>query len=173
MVTARHKETGEVYVLDSSSEQMLPSESFNFIISLAEKWKAAGWTMDYLSVEDVSLSPTQREFVRGLEAEMRRQRKFYVVHHFKPVGQGKKEDRIKFNLEPMFNRHALHFRSDDDGNKAWAKMEEQLLKFPAARHDDLSDVLAQGVYMWQNKGGGLQGAVEASNDYLKRIKRGK
>jgi len=170
IVTARHKETGEIYVLDTFSEQVTPSDSYAYIISLTEKWKSAGWFMEYLSVEDVSISPTQREFVRGLENELRRQRLFYTIFHFKPVGQGKKEDRIKFALEPMFNRHAIHFRNDEQENTTWKKLQEQLLKFPASRHDDLSDVLGQGCFMWNERGGGLEGAAEASKMYLQKVK---
>jgi hypothetical protein len=170
MVSARHKETGELYILDAFSEPVLPSEAYSYIISLAGKWKKSGWTMNFLSVEDVSLSASQKEFVSGLEEEMRRQRAFYTVHHFKPVGQGKKEDRIKFQLEPMFNRHAIYFRSDESGNQTWYKLEDQLLKFPASRKDDLADVLAQCVYMWEKRGGNYQGSAQAARAYLNKIR---
>lgn len=151
MTTAKHKLTGEIYVLDVFAAPILPAQAYEYIISACERWKGE-WTMDYLSVEDVSISKDQQLFINGLDQKMRAENKFYTVLPFKPQGLGKKEDRIKYSLDPMFTRHAIYFRSDDKGNKDWQKLEEQLLKFPASRRDDLSDALSQAVIMWQNRG---------------------
>jgi hypothetical protein len=70
----------------------------------------------------------------------------------------------------MFNRHAIYFRSDESGNQTWYKLEDQLLKFPASRKDDLADVLAQCVYMWEKRGGNYQGSAQAARAYLNKIR---
>lgn len=151
-VIAKHKQSGELYVIDIFGDTILPSEAYKLVLSWVVKWQTAQWTLSFLSVEEVSLSRDQQEFVKGFEREMREQKRFYMLLPFKPVGMGKKEDRIRFSLEPMFNRNALHFRNDDTVNPAWKKLEEQLLRFPASRKKDLVDVLSQGVIMWNERG---------------------
>ncbi len=148
IVTAKDKKTNEIVVLDCFGGTIAPSQSHDLIFSMAEKWKQ--WTIEFISIEEVSINEHQQLFLKGFEEKMRTEGKFHTLLPFNPQGKGKKEDRIKFSLEPMFNRHALYFRNDEQ-NKDWMKLEEQLLKFPVARHDDLSDCLSQGVIMWQDR----------------------
>lgn len=148
-VIARHKTTKDLYILDIFAEPILPSVAQDMAISWMEKWKQ--WNTRYISCEEVSISQDQQLFIKGLDSKMRELGKFYTLLPFKPQGKGKKEDRIRYSLEPVFNRHALFFRSDDQGNKAWRKLEEQLLKFPASPKDDLADVVSQGVIVWGEK----------------------
>lgn len=171
MVIARNKKSRELYVIDALAAVMLPSDSYSYIIALVEKWKTAGWKLDFISVEDVSISKSQQEFIKGLELKMKDEGKFYTIVPFRPVGMGKKEDRIKFALEPMFNRHALHFRNDDRAkNPAWNKMEEQVLQFPACKKFDVIDVLAQGISTWQERGSNTGKTTEIMQKMLDRIK---
>lgn len=164
-VTARHKITKEIYEMDIFGKTLLPSQAYSYIVSLAEKWKQFA-PLEYISIEKVDLSKKQGEFIAGLEAYMRQQDKFYTVLYHEPRGLGKKEDRIKFTLEPMFNRGAIHFRCDDVGNRDYQKQETQLLKFPFGAHDDMADVLCQGVLMWEKRGGIQKQAVnEMLDDY--------
>lgn len=149
IVTAKHKITKEVYVLDCMSKPLLPSESYAYILAQAEKWK--DWGIEFISLEEATISKDQQDFLGGFDRYLRDQGKFYTLLTFKPRGKGKKEDRIKFSLEPMLNRKAIYFRSDvtDDD---WIKLEEQLLKFPANPHDDIMDALSQAVIMWEDRG---------------------
>ena len=149
-VTARHKQTKEIYVIETFGEPLLPSEAWSYILSLAEKWK--DWTLDHITIEEVSLSLSQQDFLRGFESYMREQGKFYTLLPFTPRGKGKKEDRIKFSLEPMFNRHAIYLRNDTK-DKYMRQLEEQILKFPANRNHefDLIDSLSQSVSMWNER----------------------
>ena len=151
IVIARQKKTGELYVLDTYSYTMIPTEAYNYIFSLIEKWKSAGWTFDYISIEDVSLNVNQQLFIKGFNDKMKSERKFYTMLPFRPAGKGIKVDRIKFALEPMFSTHALYFRNDEKGNPAWKKLEEQVLQFPACKRFDVIDALAQGVIMWNER----------------------
>lgn len=149
-VTARHKLTKEIYVLDVLGETLLPSETYSYGLSLAEKWK--DWTLEFISIEEATISKDQQDFLNGFENFLKENGKFYTVLLFKPRGHGKKEDRIKFSLEPILNRHAIYFRSDMKQEKNWIKLEEQLLKFPNCVHDDIMDAVSQGVIMWGKRG---------------------
>jgi len=169
-VTARHKVTKEIYVIDVFGATLLPSQAYSYIISLAEKWKGFGFNLEFISIEKVDLSKMQDAFLKGFDNYMRENGKFYTILHFKPQGKGKKEDRIKFSLEPMFNRGAIYFRSDDSENKDWMKLEGQLLKFPVATHDDLVDTISQGVILWENRGN-ANDASDAQQEYLNALKQ--
>jgi hypothetical protein len=165
-VTAKHKITKEIYVLDVFGAALLPSQSFAYIISLAERWKNIGFNLEFISIEKVDLSKQQDEFLKGFDTYMRENGKFYTVLNFLPQGKGKKEDRIKFSIEPMFNRGAVYFRCDDT-NDVWMKLEEQLLKFPVGRHDDLIDCISQGVIMWEGRGNNIDKQIERDQlEYL-------
>lgn len=163
MVTARHKQTKEIYLIDCLAETLLPSQAYNYIISTLEQWKSYA-NISFLSVEKATISKGQDAFVKGLEEKMKAEGKFYTTLYMNPVGRGQKEDRIKNSLEPMFNRRAIHFRADNK-NIHWQKLEEQLLKFPVNTHDDMADCLSQGVIMWDGRG---DGALE---DYEKQVRR--
>lgn len=171
-VTARHKVTREIYEIDIFGKTLLPSQAYSYIISLAEKWKQFA-PLDFISIEKVDLSKKQGEFITGLEKYMHDNGKFYTILYHEPRGMGKKEDRIKFALEPMFNRGAIYFRCDDIDNGDWSKQETQLLKFPVGAHDDLADVLCQAVIMWDKKGSCNKEVTESSNNYLQSIRRKK
>jgi len=150
-VTARHKITKEIYQLEIFGEPILPSQGYSYIVNLAEKWKQYS-PIEFISVEKVDLSKKQGEWIASFEKYLKEQGRFYTVLYHEPRGQGKKQDRIKHALEPMFNRGAVYFRCDDTGDKTQQKQELQLLKFPVAPHDDLADVLCQGVIMWEGRG---------------------
>jgi hypothetical protein len=165
VVSAKHKTTKEIYVLDVFAAPLLPSEAYSYILSSAERWK--DWTLEYISIEEATISAAQQDFLNGFNRYMRDQGKFYTVLTFQPRGKGKKEDRIKFSLEPMFNRHAIYFRADDKGSDDWIKLEEQVMKFPALAHDDVIDSVSQAVMMWEDRGGdnGMR-----QQDYVNKIK---
>jgi len=165
-VTAQHRINKEIYVLDIFGRQILPSDAYAYILSAAEKWKQFA-PIDFISIEKVDLSKKQGEFITGFEEYMRSQNKFYTLFYHEPRGQGKKQDRIKFKLEPMLNRHALYFRSDDIANKDWQRLETQFLKFPVGSHDDLADVITQGVAMWQENYAPKNDIIEALEDYYR------
>lgn len=162
VVTARHKLTKEVYVLDVFGDTISPSDSYQYIVSAAEKWK--DWTLEYISIEDSAMNENQKVFIPNFELFLRGLGKFYTLLPHNPRIGGKKEDRIKFTLEPMFNRHAIHFRKDLKQNQYQRKLEEQILRFPVNRHDDLIDCLCQSVIMWNERGGSVDG--ERVSEYM-------
>lgn len=169
VVTGKHKITKEIYVLEVLGEPLLPSESYSYILSLAERWK--DWTIDFISVEEATLSKDQQDYLMGFDRYMRDQGKFYTLILFKPRGKGRKEDRIRISLEPMFNRHAIYFRGDMKQDKHWIKLEEQLLKFPNSSKDDILDAVSQGVIMWESRGQqDMKGVVRIAQERLTRLR---
>ena len=118
-------------------------------VNMALKWKYAWWFVRFISVEEMYLSKKQTLFVNQVDEEMKKARLFMPLRRYVP--KVKKEDRIRFHLEPVVSRGAWHFRVDDQGNRAWAKGEEQLLKFPTGVHDDIPDWMNQAVEMFEKE----------------------
>lgn len=58
---------------------------------------------------------------------------------------GKKEDRIKFILEPRVSVNAVHLRADAPDKRFNDKLERQMSEFPHGKHDDVLDVVAMAV----------------------------
>ena len=55
----------------------------------------------------------------------------------------KKEDRIKFILEPKVSLHAIYIRKDMADKSFTRKIEDQMYEFPNGKHDDVIDCLTQ------------------------------
>jgi hypothetical protein len=55
----------------------------------------------------------------------------------------KKEDRIKFILEPKVSLHSIHIRKDMADKSLTRKIEDQLYEFPNGKKDDVIDCFSQ------------------------------
>lgn len=153
IVALKNKINNDIYILDIYSETSAPSKTYSAIFNMADKWAYWWWGMniDFISIETVNLSSNQTEFLKWFKEEMRVRNKFYNVYEYNPTGYGKKEDRIKFHLEPRFSTWTIFFRKDDPSIYQWKKLEEQLLLFPHWNHDDIIDALSQCVSVFQSK----------------------
>lgn len=144
---ARHRKSGEIYEIDRMSGNFPPSIGCTLPVNMAMKWKSAGWNVVFISVEDVSINRTQQLFVNNVDEEMRKQKCFVSLIRYHP--KNKKEDRIRYRLEPYFARGAYYFRIDDAGNDAWRIGEEEYLRFPTGAHDDHPDCATIGVITFE------------------------
>jgi len=149
---ARHRKSGEFYELERFADTTPPSVSKTIPVNMANKYKSAGWNVTFISVEDVSINRNQTIFVNSVQDTMNQVRLTVPLIRFKP--RVKKEDRIRFKVEPVIASHKYYFRCDDAGNDAWTKGEEQFLRFPTADHDDIPDCIAQGIEAFENRTGG-------------------
>lgn len=140
---AKNRDTGELYELDRFADTIPPSKAVPMIGNMALKWKAAGFHVQFISVEDVSINKDQRLFVADVDKYLRDNQIMIPLKRFNP--KGKKADRIRFKIEPVIARGGYYFRVDDPGNRAWIRGEEQLLRFPTGKHDDIIDTIAQGI----------------------------
>ncbi len=110
------------YLREKYEEQ---SRTIDGILHLAEKWK-----VDRIGVESVAF---QRWLIGNLRAEMKKRDKFYSAVELKA---DKDKVRRISALEPRFAAHSVYFRNH------MSDLEEELLLFPKAPHDDLPDALA-------------------------------
>ncbi len=149
MLVGEHKHTKDLYVFDIFADTVPPSVSISYAISMVQKWQSRGFKVGFVSAEDVSLNKDQQKFVEKLEAKIKERRIYADLERFKPVG--KKEDRIKFELEPLFSSGKIYFRSEHEDTMIFTKLEKQLLDFPAGDKVDIPDTLAQAVHTFWNK----------------------
>ena len=84
-------------------------------------------------------------FQPTLEAEMKRRNKFFTIEELKDGGTNK-EKRIE-GLLPRYEMGAIRFL------KEHSDLIDELVRFPKAIHDDLSDALAYGVNLIKSPSG--------------------
>lgn len=150
----------DYYLLDGKADQFLPSRSHEDAINMAFKWMSLGYRVRFVSVEDVSINNKQRAFVENLKKAMKQRGLSLPLRRSRPVGQGAKEVRILSELEPVTESGRLFIRADDEDNPFWHKFREQFLGFPLYPHDDIPDMVAQGVHEHE-VGGSNQKAIQS------------
>lgn len=114
-----------IYVLEYERDRFTPIETIEHIFRLAKKWGIM-----FIGIESVAY---QRSLIWFLEEEMRRRNEFYVVQELK--ADTDKERRIR-GLQPRYAVGTIFHKPQMTG------LEEELLLFPKAPHDDIADALA-------------------------------
>jgi hypothetical protein len=146
----RHTLTGNLYVLDGYADTAAPSHTFEAALAMWDHLEQDGFKPRSISVESVPLSRDQNKFIIDFKEFLKSRGRYVTVNEWKPVG--KKEDRIRLVLEPRMSLHGLHIRSDMPDNQFLRKFEKQLRDFPNGNHDDVIDVVAQGVEVSHSSG---------------------
>jgi predicted phage terminase large subunit-like protein len=125
-----------IYVLDCIRGHWRPSDVVDNIFQMREKWSP--------HVVGMEVNGFQRTMQYGVEEEMRKRKNHFPITEIKNQINSK-EFRIKA-LEPYYRNNA---ESNRDSGKIyhaeWMKekdLEHELLAFPKAKHDDLSDSLS-------------------------------
>lgn len=150
VVAWRHMIRNELYIFDIYANTSAPSKTIDSMFNLAEKWELSWYPINFISCETVTINKDQSQFLITLKQEMNIRNKYYSIYEFKP--QGKKEDRIKFQLEPLISNAKCFFIKWQGDYSAFRKLEEQLTLFPNAKHDDIIDCIAQSKQVFTERG---------------------
>ena len=161
LAVGKHKISGNYYLLDGYAETSAPSKTFQAILSMYDRMTQDGFRIEYIAVESVELSPDQQQFIVGFKKYLREHDRYIIVNPFSPRNLGKKEERIKFILEPKISINAVYLRKDMADKVFTRKTEEQIYEFPHSKHDDIIDCLTQGVYILDNR-------LITTQDYTKK-----
>lgn len=132
LVTVGMDEKRNIYVLDYLRGRWVPSVTVENIFAMQEKWKPVMMGMETLGF--------QQTYKLALEAEMRKRNNYFPIQEVKVGTTKSKEYRIK-RLEPFYRNGSVF-------HAAWMKereLENELLRFPKAQHDDICDALAAGL----------------------------
>lgn len=148
MAIGRHKITGDIYRFEIYAGTSAPSDTFRAIFNMADRWEIKWYKIWFISIEKVAINKDQTKFIQDFRQEMQLRNKYYTIYEYEP--KGKKEDRIKFILERMFDNGKIYFMKWNDIYES-KKMEEQLTLFPHSKHDDIIDCLAQSVIVFDER----------------------
>lgn len=98
----------------------------------------------------MTINKDQTAFYEEIKHQMSLRNEFYSLYKRKPVG--KKDDRIKFSLEPIIANHKLFMLEDQIPMDQMAKLLKQLQEFPENDKKDLIDVLSQSQIVFRERG---------------------
>jgi predicted phage terminase large subunit-like protein len=113
------------YVLDYVNERLNPYELDDAIFQMVGKWNPV--------ITGLEHHANQAYFAFTLPEAMKKRGQWFRIQELKPYGD--KESRIR-RLQPMFENGAVYLKKD------MHVLEDQLLRFPFSRHDDVLDALA-------------------------------
>jgi len=136
IVTCGVDPDNNLYVLETIREKLNPFELVNKIIETYLKWRPS-----QVGIETVSFQKAIQYFLKD---EMKKRNIFIPLKELKSDTQITKEMRIK-GLQPRFETGAVFIR------KEMTDLEDELLRFPVGRHDDLIDALAYQLILIEEK----------------------
>lgn len=139
----KHKISWNYYLIDWYAETSAPSKTFQAIITMYDRLSLEWFKFDYISIEDVKINKEQTKFIEDFKSFLKANNRYIIVNSYFP--EWKKQDRIKFILEPKISVSALYFRKDLIDNSFIRRLETQLSDFPNNKHDDIIDCLTQSV----------------------------
>lgn len=125
-------EKGRVYVRDVVAERLYPEEIYEHAFAMADRLGARAIGFEVTSLNEFITYPFQ--------TAMRKRGKHYELVELK--ARGKKLDRIK-SLVPFY-RMGIFWHNE----RIAPQIEAQLIAFPRAKRDDISDAIAYSIEMF-------------------------
>lgn len=121
--------SGNVYVLEAERLK----GSLNELWALVYRWvRKYGDRVRYVGVETINWE--EIEFF--MREQMNKNKRYFNLTRLMPYSRQRKEDRIIEALQPLYtNKKVFHKRGQVD-------LEDELLRFPKNKHDDLIDAFA-------------------------------
>jgi len=124
-----HKKSHDILVLDYIQKRMLPNEIIDQVFSMVNTWHPIK-----MGIEVVQY---QKMLALELKNQMRFKNNYFTLEEIMP--RWEKQARIRSILQPRYsNRTVFHKRG-------MVEIEEELLKFPHGKHDDIIDALSGAV----------------------------
>ena len=120
---------GNIYIRDIVREHFTPNEIINMIFKLSDLWHPK-----QIGLEDVAW---QKTLSYSMRQEMARRGRSLPVVPVKP-GARSKDERIR-GLQPLYANGKV-FHNQSLPNTRY--LEDELMRFPRAKHDDLIDALS-------------------------------
>lgn len=132
MVTVGVDELGLIYVLDVFRKRVGTADLIEEIFKLYQIYRPI-----VIGLEDVAF---QKSLQYSLSEQMRDRNVFLPIKPLRPAGRNK-DQRIR-GLQPLYaNGRILHNKQV----RNWNHLEDELLRFPRGKHDDVIDALAYAL----------------------------
>lgn len=129
MVVVGLDQWGYIYILDIVREHFSPNDIINQIFHLKDKWQLAD-----IALETVAY---QKTLAYTLRDQMRLKNKYFHITELKPNNRSK-DERIKA-LQPLYENGKIIHNQNLKNNYF---LEDELTRFPHAKHDDVIDALS-------------------------------
>ena len=148
IVTVSIDTAGNYYIREIRRGRWSPKEIVDQIFLAYEKFRP-----QKVGVEDGIEWQTLRPYV---DEEVLRRRIYLPLEELKHMGMSKKESPTRIRgLDPLYRTHCMFHRADDENTRY---LEEELFRFPSAKHDDVIDALAYILHISKIPG-------EENNEY--------
>ena len=125
VLTAGMDPQGEIHILEISNRKMNPTELINEIFR-----HKTTWNPQKVGIETVAF---QKSLVHFMKSEMRKRQTYINIYEIK--SRSSKEERIR-GLIPYYQNGVIWH------NQNCGELEDQLLRFPSGRKDDIADCLS-------------------------------
>ena len=143
---AKHRISQQYYLLEWYADTSAPSHTFKAILSMFDKLTAEWLRPRFISLESVTINKQQTKFITDFkEYLLINGRSDILINLYEP--KTKKEDRIKFGLEPLTSLNGLHINTNMQDNTLVKRLEDQIQDFPFSKKDDILDCVEQGRFM--------------------------
>lgn len=150
IIAWREKNQNACYIFDIYADTSAPSRTIDSVFNLIDRREMLGFRVEFISLEKNTLNRDQTQFKVTLQQEMSNRNKYYTIYDYMP--REKKEDRIKFYLEPIVSNQRFYMIKWHGDYNAFHKLEEQMTMFPSIDHDDVIDCATQMVTVFKNRG---------------------
>lgn len=125
VILGKHKETGQIYEVESIGKVMKPDEAIRTVLNLPYKFQRFG-------IEEVQFQKYFREVIERKSKEMGK----YIP--FKGIKQKKKKEERIESLEPYVNTGQIVFKG---GNELWKELKD----WPDVEYNDVLDALEMAL----------------------------
>ena len=128
-VVVGHDEHDLIFILDLIRQRLLPSDIINTIFHLRDRWNLVD-----VGIEQVAF---QKALAYSIREDPRFKSRPFHITELKP-NERTKDQRIK-GLQPLYENLKIYHNRLLPAN---IYLEDELVRFPAGRHDDLIDALS-------------------------------
>ena len=125
--------TGNIYVLEAERHKFGLQELFDLIVKWINRYGSD--RIRKVGIETINYEELDVFFTE----QMRKKNKFFIKERLMPDRGKSKNLRIQTAMEARYKNHAVFHK------KGMWDLEDELIRFPVGRHDDLIDALAYVV----------------------------
>lgn len=143
LAVGKHKITNNYYQIDGYADTSAPSKTFMAALAMYDRVTLDWFKVEEFVIEDVKLNRDQTKFINDFKTFLREKDRYIPVRWYIP--KMKKEDRIKFTLEPKISLNSVYIRKDHPDKSFIKRLESQIVDFPNGKHDDIIDCLTMAT----------------------------
>lgn len=139
VLIGKHKITGNYYILNLVVQISAPTSLYMNILAMYDEGIMDWFKIESIYIEDVKLNRSQTEFIKHFKSFLKKKDRYITINEH--LQKAKKEDRIRFTLEPIISLNSLYLNKNYKDISLLTSIYQQLQKFPFGRKDDIIDAI--------------------------------